>query len=751
MPTAKTIWSRVRGIFAAEEKSVNVTAWLRGDESGGGAGFLSAGSAQQQSVWIYACVSAIAETLAQIPFRFSRGERRGEDILDTGDFVTLFERPHPMLTRFEFWEYVVGWLMLRGRCFVVGLDKSNRVINWSDRRRQRPWQLMVLSPDRFRKNCEGGYLVTWSYTAGYDEPFWSYDFLPEELIYLRLPGVANFYEGQNPLFVALLAAQTDYASAQFMKGLMQNNADQGLIVGTDQRLSEEQRVQIEAAVRNRKRMAGRADKPLILEGGLKVEKPAITNADLQFLENRKFSRQEICAVYRTPQEILGYTEDANRSVADAARLNFVEGRIIPLGERLEIAVDPVVKTFGEDLYGWFDADALPIMQAARRARYAGAVQAFSIGVPIEVCSQVFDLGLPDDLPHKGKSYLPFSLQEVGADKEVPGSGLQEQDEQSEQEEPAAAAIDSLLARLSPPTHNPQPTTHTCGAGADEYASAIAGSIRIKQGRLNKFFFEQRNRVLAALEKELDGSRANDFANDVDGSFSRRALENLLNLIQENKVLWQRLSPLLRNDLEFGVAQIGNELGIDDFAVSPTATINFLGKRENPIKAINHTTWDQLKGSLQDGLNEGETYTQLVDRVKTIYKDASQSRAESVALTETNIAVNSGRFEGMKEAGVAKKGWQTSNLAGVRATHLQAEKDYADGIPIDQDFIVGGERLKFPGDPNGSAANTINCRCFTFAILDDKGAGKGLLTFEEWTERGSVTRSKLELATTNGHE
>ena len=36
------------------------------------------------------------------------------------------------------------------------------------------------------------------------------------------------------------------------------------------------------------------------------------------------------------------------------------------------------------------------------------------------------------------------------------------------------------------------------------------------------------------------------------------------------------------------------------------------------------------------------------------------------------------------------------------------------IPVDDPFIVGGEELMFPGDPNGSPGNVINCRCFTFA-------------------------------------
>src|SRR5947207_6727402 len=139
---------------------------------------------------------------------------------------------------------------------------------------------------------------------------------------------------------------------------MLNNADTGVIVGPDQQLSAEQREQVMAALRARKASAGTADRPLLLWGGAEVIQPTLSSADMQFMDNRKMNRQEICAAFfRVPQSLVGFTENANRSIAETERLNFFENSIIPLCARLEAAIEPVVKSFGVDLVGWVDVDA----------------------------------------------------------------------------------------------------------------------------------------------------------------------------------------------------------------------------------------------------------------------------------------------------------------------------------------------------------------------------------------------------------
>lgn len=706
MKLSLNIGSREFGFSIGKSNAQLTQAFLRGDDAGGGGAVLS--SAYQQSVWVYSCVSAIAEQVAQIPFRFSRVRNNsklkiknskraiGEDIVDSGPVVDLFNRPHPQLNRFQFWELAVSWLQLRGELFAVPVLDGTRVR-----------RMVVLSPDMFREVVQANELMGWRYTASSQAALETQSLLPEEVVFDRLANPFDFWRGMSPLTVAKLAASTDYASAQFQKGLMLNNADTGVVVTTDQQVDETQRAAIMSALLARKRKAGTADRPLFLFGGAKVEKPTLSATDMQFLENRKFNRQEICAVFKVPQEIIGFTEDANRSVSDSARLNFIDNRIAPLCERLEAAFDPLIKQIDPTLWGWFDIECLPIMQAARRERYTTATVAFNMGVPIDECGEIFDLGLPDNLPHAGKSFLPFSLQEVGSATET--QSAPESEAESDPIQNAVRFFSSL--RLG----NSVATPHVC-APNPEYEASIAGSVRVKAGSLKKFFFEQRGRVLAKLATE---------AKTLD-----RGLDDIFNMDAENKTLLGKMTSKLIADLEFGGAQLFKEIGAGNFNLPPAEALAFMEKRDNPIKNINSTTWERLKASLSEGISAGESYADLADRVKAQY-NTSEERADTIAFTETNIAVNSGRNEAMKQAKVERKGWQTAHMEGTRVSHIANENLTKEqgGIPIADNWPNG---LAFPGDPSGDPGETINCRCFGYAVIGKGRAAAPLLRFEEWT-------------------
>ena len=186
-------------------------------------------------------------------------------------------------------------------------------------------------------------------------------------------------------------------------------------VRTEQQLDEAQQEQVIAALRDRKRKAGTADKPLLLWNGADIVKPQLSSSDMQFLENRKFSRTEICAAFGVPEEVITTTEKARFDVMAGARLNFVENRVAPLCSRLEAEEDATVKSIDRSAVGWFDLDSLPIMQEARRARLAAVKTGFDMGIPFNELNRVFDLGFKA-LPWGNTGYLKSNLNPVGTTK-----------------------------------------------------------------------------------------------------------------------------------------------------------------------------------------------------------------------------------------------------------------------------------------------------------------------------------------------
>jgi HK97 family phage portal protein len=386
-------------------------AWLRGEDVDQPP---LLNNAYQQVVWVYRAINVLAEQVANVPFLFSRGDRGGEQLITSGPLLDFYARPHPQINRFQYWELRVIWLMLRGECI--------RIPIWSDGPRMQSFirgpksrlaQVLILDPSRFQHVVEDNQLVGWRYTGlGPQAPLASQVFLPEEVWFEKLPNPFDFWRGLPPLHVAGMAAKTDYAASAFMRGIIENNADSGVIVRTDKWLSDEQREQILAALRQRKSRAGLADRPMLLPGSAEVIRPQLSGADLQFLDNRKFTRAEICAAFGVPEEIVTSADHAKYDVMAGARLNFIENRVAPLCSRLEAEENATVKQIDPGASGWFDLDSLPIMQEARRNRLAAAKTGFEMGIPFNELNRVLDLGFKP-LPWGDQGYVPSAMQPAG--------------------------------------------------------------------------------------------------------------------------------------------------------------------------------------------------------------------------------------------------------------------------------------------------------------------------------------------------
>src|SRR6266487_6803893 len=89
------------------KRSFSPETWLRGEDSDSNSPVLS--NAYEQVIWVYRAINALAEQIANIPFLFSRGERGRETLITSGPLIDFYNRPHPRLNRFQYWEARVLW------------------------------------------------------------------------------------------------------------------------------------------------------------------------------------------------------------------------------------------------------------------------------------------------------------------------------------------------------------------------------------------------------------------------------------------------------------------------------------------------------------------------------------------------------------------------------------------------------------------------------------------------------------------
>jgi hypothetical protein len=144
-------------------------------------------------------------------------------------------------------------------------------------------------------------------------------------------------------------------------------------------------------------------------------------------------------------------------------------------------------------------------------------------------------------------------------------------------------------------------------------------------------------------------------------------------------------------------------------------MNLFNKVVLPISA---TTREFILDTINRGVIEGWSIEEMVQRIER--EDYLDGRVRRILRTEINRAINYGSVIGeQKWEYKTQKRWIAVHDNRTRHPHLNAD---GQTVMLDGIFEVGGEPMQFPGDPEASAANTVNCRCHMEMVAerDDNG-------------------------------
>ena len=130
---------------------------------------------------------------------------------------------------------------------------------------------------------------------------------------------------------------------------------------------------------------------------------------------------------------------------------------------------------------------------------------------------------------------------------------------------------------------------------------------------------------------------------------------------------------------------------------------WLGKK---ILQVSTTTIDQVRGIAQRF--DGEDINTIANQISTLGAALSGYRSMTIARTETHSIANWSSDEVAKATGDnLGKQWAATIDDRTRDDHTDADGEI---VKMGAMFDVGGEQLEYPGDPNGSPENVIQCRC-----------------------------------------
>lgn len=152
-------------------------------------------------------------------------------------------------------------------------------------------------------------------------------------------------------------------------------------------------------------------------------------------------------------------------------------------------------------------------------------------------------------------------------------------------------------------------------------------------------------------------------------------------------------------------------------VHASSAVRHADAATNRMVRFSDSLWLDARRRISEGIASGASIEEMKNQ---LWRDFGpdgvyEQRAEVVARTEVHAAVNAGHEEGMAllgEHGPRFKEWLATSDGRTRPTHAAAD---GQAVPRDSAFVVGGARLKFPGDPSGPAEEVIQCRCVVLYV------------------------------------
>jgi HK97 family phage portal protein len=410
-PKIRTNLTGQNSFFRGGKTAMPDTSFERGEgitqaamfEQGGFFDVLSSGeSSSGVGAWrlgvVYRCVAVISETIAALNFTLIERTKDGSSFLAEKykGFNLYATDPNKHITWFEFFSSLMAEALTEGNGYALIIRNSEGYVK----------ELRILSRGEcspyVEKFIDTSVRITYSVGGKmYSE---------NDVIHIKSLG-SDGYVGESVLTLARKSVQGGLSQQEFNYNMFKNGLNLQGTLEAPATLSETAMKHLKEAMKDFKG-AKNSSGTMILEEGLKYNRMSVNPIDAQFIENRRFTVEDICRFYGVPLHKAMNLDRATNNNIEHQDLEFYKSCIMPWVVRTEQHFDKKILTdFERRKYSHrFDITELLRADAKGRAELYNSLFAKGAITPNEIRRRENMNPTGEDVSNK--TYMQLAMSEV---------------------------------------------------------------------------------------------------------------------------------------------------------------------------------------------------------------------------------------------------------------------------------------------------------------------------------------------------
>ncbi|MDD5356519.1 MAG: phage portal protein, partial [Candidatus Omnitrophica bacterium] len=297
----------------------------------------------------WSCVRLLSETLASLPcVLYEKLDTKGKNkATEHSLFRLLHDEPNPEMDSFSYFETLMYHLVsANGNCYSYIDWNNDLTIKY----------LWIMNPDRTQKARDDNGEIVFKYQTEKAGQI----ILPAYRVW-HIPGFGyDGLKGYTPLTYMRNQIGLGVAAEKMGSKLFSNGLTIGGVLEHPGKMSIEAQNKFKASIEKGYQGVEKAHRLLVLEEGMKYNKTNIQPDDAQWLETRKFQRNEIASFFRVPPHMIGDLERATFSNIEHQGIEFAMYTMRPWLVRWERAANRqlLLPTEKDNYFIKFTIDAL---------------------------------------------------------------------------------------------------------------------------------------------------------------------------------------------------------------------------------------------------------------------------------------------------------------------------------------------------------------------------------------------------------